>query len=200
MMTLTITIGALHLILANLRVALRSGRRPASLVPIGWACFISGGLLLYATTIVEGLADWPGQLLLVGGLLLAMFFSGHGSPTVWKRVASGLLAIPRVSNAFGDVLSYLRLFALGLASASLAISFNEMSSGIREAVPGVGLLFALLVLLLGHGLNLVLAVASGFIHGLRLNVIEFFNWGVQEEGSLYRPFKKTEGVSWNQLS
>jgi V/A-type H+-transporting ATPase subunit I len=75
-----------------------------------------------------------------------------------------------------------------------------MATGIREAVPGIGLLFALVVLLLGHSLNFVLAIASGFIHGLRLNVIEFFNWGVQEDGNLYRPFERKEGVSWNRLS
>jgi V/A-type H+-transporting ATPase subunit I len=88
------------------------------------------------------------------------------------------------------VLSYLRLFALGLASASLAIAFNNMAEGAREGIPAVGLLAAIAILAIGHTLNLVLAVASGFIHGLRLNVIEFFNWGLPEEGPLFRPFKK----------
>ena len=54
----------------------------------------------------------------------------------------------------------------------------------------MGLLVALIILVIGHILNLVLDVASGFIHGLRLNVIEFFNWGLLEEGPLFRPFKK----------
>jgi V/A-type H+-transporting ATPase subunit I len=49
---------------------------------------------------------------------------------------------------------------------------------------------ALIILVIGHSLNLLLAVASGFIHGLRLNVIEFLNWGLPEEGPLFRPFKK----------
>ncbi|MFZ1865610.1 MAG: hypothetical protein WAU39_15410, partial [Polyangiales bacterium] len=83
-----------------------------------------------------------------------------------------------------------RLFALGLASASLAIAFNTMASNTREAIPGLGLLAALIILVIGHTLNLVLAVAGGFIHGLRLNVIEFFNWGLPEEGPLFRAFKK----------
>ena len=93
-------------------------------------------------------------------------------------------------GAFGDVLSYLRLFALGLASASLAIAFNAMAADAREALPGAGLLAAIIILVIGHSLNLLLAVASGVIHGLRLNVIEFFNWGLPEEGPLFRPFKK----------
>ena len=67
-----------------------------------------------------------------------------------------------------------------------------MASDVRQALPGIGMLFALLILLLGHALNFLLSVASGFIHWLRLNVIEFFNWGVQEEGNPYRPFAKKE--------
>ena len=93
---------------------------------------------------------------------------------------------------FGDVLSYLRLFALGLASASLAITFNQIASDVAAAAPGAGLLLQLLILLLGHGLNLALAVISGVVHGLRLNFIEFFTWGMEEEGRPFRPFHKKE--------
>ena len=109
-----------------------------------------------------------------------------------------LLAAQRImggSMSVGDLVvfvSYLRLFALGLASASLAAAFNDMASDVRQALPGIGMLFALLILLLGHALNFLLSVASGFIHGLRLNVIEFFKWGVQEEGNPYRPFARKE--------
>ena len=111
---------------------------------------------------------------------------------MYKRQVKGVTALTGVSGAFGDVLSYLRLFALGLASASLAAAFNDMAADVRQALPGIGMLFALLILLLGHALNFMLSVASGFIHGLRLNVIEFFKWGVQEEGNPYRPFSRKE--------
>lgn len=57
-------------------------------------------------------------------------------------------------------------------------------------MPGVGIFFAFLVLLLGHAVNLLLGLASALIHGLRLNVIEFFNWGLKEEGSLFKPFRR----------
>jgi V/A-type H+-transporting ATPase subunit I len=65
-----------------------------------------------------------------------------------------------------------------------------MAADIREAVPGIGLFLGLLVFGLGHALNFVLAIASGVIHGLRLNVIEFFDWGVTEEGNLFRAFER----------
>ena len=73
-----------------------------------------------------------------------------------------------------------------------------MAAGVYQGYPGIGLFFALLILLLGHGVNLVLGIASGVIHGLRLNVIEFFNWGLKEEGTLYKPFKQSEDNSWNR--
>ena len=100
-----------------------------------------------------------------------------------------------VSKLFGDVMSYLRLFALGLASASLALTFNQLAAQVQQAVPGLGLLLSFLILLLGHGINLLLAIISGFVHGLRLNFIEFFNWGLSEEGYPFQAFAKKENNS-----
>jgi V/A-type H+-transporting ATPase subunit I len=90
------------------------------------------------------------------------------------------------------VMSYLRLFALGLASASLALTFNQLAGQVQQAVPGLGLFLSLLILILGHGINLSLGIISGFVHGLRLNYIEFFNWSLPEEGSAFQAFAKKE--------
>ena len=89
-------------------------------------------------------------------------------------------------------MSYLRLFALGLASASLALTFNQLADQVYQAVPGLGLLLSILILLLGHSINLVLGIISGFVHGLRLNFIEFFNWGIADEGYPFQAFAKKE--------
>ncbi len=63
---------------------------------------------------------------------------------------------------------------------------------IHAANPGVGLLFAGLVLLFGHAINILIGVMSGVVHGLRLNYIEFFGWGLTEEGYPFRAFAKRE--------
>jgi V/A-type H+-transporting ATPase subunit I len=136
-----------------------------------------------------------GGAVILGLLLVVGFTAPREKPL--KRLVQGLLGLTKVSAAFGDILSYLRLFALGLASASLALAFNDMAAGIRNALPGVGVLLALLVLAFGHALNLLLGISSGVIHGLRLNVIEFFNWGLKDEGRLFTPFRRKEGSSWN---
>jgi V/A-type H+-transporting ATPase subunit I len=134
------------------------------------------------------------------GLLMVLLFNSDrpfkGPLNILLRFLDGLKGVAGVTTAFGDVLSYLRLFALGLASASLAVTFNDLANQAMGAGPGVGLLLALLILALGHVLNLVLAVVSGVVHGLRLNLIEFYNWGINEEGYPFNAFRKKETVTW----
>ncbi|WP_233586663.1 V-type ATPase 116kDa subunit family protein [Legionella sp. km772] len=105
-----------------------------------------------------------------------------------KRIIYGFAAFAELPSLFGDILSYLRLFALGLAGASLAITFNTMAEHIAQT----STILAVLVFLIGQTLNFVLCLMSAVIHGLRLNYIEFFKWSVKEEGYGYQPFKKQE--------
>ena len=192
MMAISVLIGCLHLVFAAFMDARRHPRLVDGLASAGWALVIGGGLVL---VLGQGFGlPLPPPLaggLAAAGLVLVLFYSApHESlPT---RLLAGLKGLTNVTAAFGDVLSYLRLFALGLASGSLATQFNQMAHGLIESIPGTGLVIALLVVLLGHGVNLALGLASGLIHGLRLNVIEFFKWGLKEEGRLFQPLKRTE--------
>jgi V/A-type H+-transporting ATPase subunit I len=90
---------------------------------------------------------------------------------------------------FGDVLSYLRLFALGLSSAQLASTFNELGGAAWNRA-GFGVLMAILIIVVGHTMNLLLSLMSAVVHGLRLNVMEFFNWSLPDEGYLFTAFAK----------
>lgn len=198
MMHLSIFIGCLHLGFANAMVAYQAGRFPANAQPLGWIAVIFGGLFLWLGSGESGpviLRDL-GIVLLMGGVTLVGFFASRRKvdsiKTALLRVLDGLGALTNVTKMFGDVLSYLRLFALGLASASLAITFNKLAVQVHDAMPGLGLLLSILVLLLGHGINLGLGIVSGFVHGLRLNFIEFFNWGISDEGYPFRAFEKKE--------
>ena len=194
MMTLSVIIGASHISYACLMDGLRYLHWPRRLPPFGWVGAIMGGLFAWLGMQFEIPQLQQGGIgLAVAGLALVVAFSGYGEKPL-ARIFKGVTALAGISGAFGDVLSYLRLFALGLASASLAMAFNGMAEDVRQAIPGIGFLFGLLILLLGHALNFLLSVSSGFIHGLRLNVIEFFKWGVKDEGNPYRPFEQKESI------
>lgn len=190
MMALSIVIGVIHVALGNLMEAWRLGKRPESLAPIGWALMTVGGLILAAGVQQdsETVTNFGVYMMLAGAALVLLF--SNVTDHLGKRLLSGVFAFTRLTNAFGDVMSYLRLFALGLATASLAVAFNDMAADVKSAYPGLGLLAAALVLIIGHFLNFVLGIMSAVVHGLRLNFIEFFNWGLNEEGHLYNAFKR----------
>jgi V/A-type H+-transporting ATPase subunit I len=196
MMKLSIVIGVLHIMLANGIVAYLNWRHRTVAYPkLGWNCVALGGLALWLSGDAGAFA-WLGWALLAVGVAAIFWFSSERSFGNAKdaalRVLEGLKALAGLSGLFGDVLSYMRLFALGLASASLALTFNQLAGQVEQAVPGLGMLLAILILLIGHVMNLGLAVMSGVVHGLRLNYIEFYKWGLSEEGYPFKAFARKE--------
>jgi len=194
MMTLSIVIGASHVILANAMDASRRLPSLSALAPAGWIVAILGALAHFfgnAQGAHPGLAT-AGTAGLIAGLASVLVFAGADSANVGTRLSRGLLSVAKLTNAFGDILSYLRLFALGLASASLAVAFNDLARDAQQNMGGFGILVASIILLVGHTLNFVLALVSGFVHGLRLNLIEFFHWGIPDEGIPFRPFSRRD--------
>ncbi|MGZ4998741.1 MAG: V-type ATP synthase subunit I [Methylomonas sp.] len=192
MMKISVFIGCLHILLATLMDAARFGFRQQGLASVGWALIVGAGLILLVA-ISFGLDNFKTLPIILAALgsALVLWYSAP-SEKLLPRLLGGLHGLTKFTAAFGDVFSYLRLFALGLASGSLAVEFNHMAADIHHAMPGVGLFFAFLVLVLGHVINFLLGLMSGVIQGLRLNVIEFFNWGLKEEGKPFNPLRRTE--------
>jgi V/A-type H+-transporting ATPase subunit I len=201
MMPLTIVVGVVHLSLANVVMAwLRRGRASA-LSSLGWVAVMAGGTvggIGVFGSVGESLAGQltrVGAALLVGGLAAVFLFSSDRPILSLSlknhvfRVLDGLKGLAGLSGLFGDVLSYLRLFALGLSSAKLAETFNSLAKGPWDSA-GFGVLAAIAIMFLGHTLNLLLSIMSGVVHGLRLNCIEFFKWSLPEEGYLFTAFAK----------
>lgn len=195
MMRLSILVGAAHIIFAIAMNARAKWHRRSGRAGLGWIAVIVGGLALWLSGQTGPAASIGAGLIGVGLLTIVAFSSDRPieKPTDWAwRGLDGLMALSGVMGGFGDILSYMRLFALGLASASLALTFNDLAGQVRESAPGIGLLLGLLILLVGHVLNFALAMLSGVVHGLRLNYIEFFKWGLPEEGVAYRPLARKE--------
>ncbi len=193
MMRVSIVIGALHLALAFAVTAWLGRGTGRATAALGWIAAIAGGLTLW----LAPEAATAGYAALGGGLLAVFWGAGadrrvRGLGDAARRLADGALALTGVTRLFGDVLSYMRLFALGLSSASLAATFNGLAGDIAAHVPGAGVALAGLVLLFGHAINLALGIMSGVVHGLRLNFIEFFGWGLTEEGYPFRAFARRE--------
>ena len=206
MMPLSILIGVVHLSLANLAIAWLRRSSTTAFAPLGWVAVMLGASLAgiaafgnVSAPLASGLSR-IGATLLIGGLLAVFIFT---SPRPIRsmsfknhamRVLEGLQGLAGFSGLFGDVLSYLRLFALGLSSAKLAQTFNELGASAWDEA-GFGVIAAIGIIILGHTLNLVLCIMSAVVHGLRLNCIEFFKWALPEEGYLYEAFAKKASQS-----
>jgi V/A-type H+-transporting ATPase subunit I len=195
MMWLSIGVGAVHLAGANLVTAWRRRHGLHALSALGWAAIILGGFGVgvgksYALAALSTLG-WIG--LVLGGLLVLLFHSERPFSLVPKqlfgRLVDGLKGLLELSKAFGDVLSYLRLFALGLAAVKLAEVFNHLAAASFEA-KGVGVLLGVLILLVGHTINFAMGIMGGVVHSLRLNLIEFFSWSLPEEGQRFEALTK----------
>ena len=83
---------------------------------------------------------------------------------------------------FADILSYLRLYALSLAGIIMAGTFNQMGQE-------VGYVFGFFIILAGHVLNMIIGIMGGFIHGLRLNFLEWYHYCFEGSGKLFNPLR-----------
>ncbi len=207
MMPLTIIIGVIHLSVANVVMAWLHRGRATALASLGWVVVMIGATLAGVASTLESNAEWAaaketatqaGAVLLIAGLGAVFFFSSQQPLLTISikahllRLVDGAKGLTGVSSLFGDVLSYLRLFALGLSGAKLSETFNNLATESWNAA-GFGVIGAIAIVILGHALNLLLCIMSGVVHGLRLNCIEFFKWGLPDEGYSFKAFAKKAG-------
>ncbi len=98
-------------------------------------------------------------------------------------------------SMFADIISYIRLFAVGLASLKIAMAFNEMAFGGEGKHTVISLIVGSLIVLLGHSLNIVMGMLSVIVHGVRLKILEFSNHlGLEWKGFEYKPFSKNKDL------
>jgi V/A-type H+-transporting ATPase subunit I len=191
MMHLSFLIGAIHLTVARGIRAVQVINSTRALSEVGWAALI-WGLFFLTEQLVLGkpMPSW-GIWLFVGGALLVALFSQE-SKSLRTSILVSLANLPlSLISGFSDIVSYVRLFAVGMATAAVAASFNNMilPSGIAD-LGFLDLALAAIALLLGHGLNIVLALMAVMVHGIRLNMLEFAgHLGVEFSGEAYKPFK-----------
>ncbi|MEO1262457.1 MAG: hypothetical protein AAFZ15_26860 [Bacteroidota bacterium] len=191
MMHLSFMIGAIHLTVAHLVRGFQFINSTRALSEVGWVALV-WGLFFVAEKLVLGkaLPEWNNWLFIAGALLVILF-SKEGK-TFLDSILTSIGNLPlNLINGFSDIVSYVRLFAVGMATATVASSFNNMilPQGMMD-LSFLELLMAAVALLLGHGLNIVLALMAVMVHGIRLNMLEFAgHLGVQFSGERYQPFK-----------
>ena len=195
-MVLAILVGIVHICLAMVVKTYQATRVNGfanSLGTWGWTLLIVGGVIVGGLALIgvmeTTVATW---VIIIIGILsaLGIFFLNniHRNPLV--NMGVGLWdTYQMVTGLLGDVLSYLRLYALGLAGAKLGEAFNAI--GVQALGDGgINWIWFILIVVIGHVLNVAMCVLGAFVHPLRLNFLEFFkNSGYEGTGRKYNPLK-----------
>ena len=199
-MVLALCIGVFHICLAMVVKAICYTKQTGfkeNIATWGWTLLIVGGLIvaiLGMTVLPAEVFKWT--LIAVAGvsaLGIYIFNTPGRNPLI--NIGAGLWETYNMATGIlGDVLSYIRLYALGLAGGMLGAAFNNLGlmvmGGSTEGATWQWLPFVL-ILVLGHVLNLAMSALGAFVHPLRLSFVEYFkNAGYEGKGILYQPFKK----------
>lgn len=185
LMEVALFIGVVHLIIGLLRYSFRNPSH------FGWILFLIGGYLYFPVFLgVPSLMNYVFEIpyLRGGEMGLQMIVIGISLAVMLAVIRNGLVGLAEIMNViqvFADALSYLRLYALGLSGAILSATINQLASNLPFPV-------AIFLIVLGHGINMVLGVMGGVIHGLRLNFLEWYHYSFEGGGRKFKPLEIKE--------
>jgi V/A-type H+/Na+-transporting ATPase subunit I len=160
------------------------------IAPVGWILLILG---LADIGVAEFFLPYSKYIAWAGVGLILLFSDPKAG--VLGRIGSGVWAMYGVTGIFGDLLSYVRLFALGIASAILGMVVNDIALQIRDSIDILGPILFVVFLLVGHTGNLLVASLGAFVHPLRLTFVEFYkNAGFEGGGKPYDPLRQQNNI------
>lgn len=197
-MLLALIIGVVHICIAMTVKAISSTVRYGfreSLSHWGWLLlvvgFITTGGLQFFKVISEDISTWA--FIVIGSVAsIGIYLLNNIHRNVFANIGAGLWDTYNMATGLlGDSLSYIRLYALGLAGGMLGGVFNQLGLMVNDGAGGgiLGWVLCGLIMVAGHTLNIAMSCLSAFVHPLRLTFVEFFkNSGYEGKGEEYKPF------------
>ena len=197
-MVAAIAVGVFHICLAMIIKAIGLTKRfgfKAAISTWGWVTLIVGGLITAAlalTSVID--ASVTKIVVIVIGVVsaLGIFILNKPGRNPLINIGAGLWdTYGMATGILGDVLSYIRLYALGLAGGMLGNAFNNLGGMLLGENPTWQWLPFVLIVVFGHTLNFAMSCLGAFVHPLRLTFVEYFkNSGYEGKGTQFRPFKQ----------
>ena len=198
-MVMALIIGVFHICLAMVVKAICFTQRDgfmANLSNWGWLLLILGGIATAILAMMKVLSPEVTQYVIIAigaisALGIYLFNDPKRNPLI--NIGAGLWdTYNMITGLLGDVLSYIRLYALGLAGGMLGGAFNSIGAMVLGENPNVGTWAGfILILVIGHVLNLAMSALGAFVHPLRLTFVEYFkNVGYEGKGEKYAPLSR----------
>lgn len=194
LLILSIIFGGIHLFYAlgiKAYLNFRDGKPWSALFDTGfWYMALMGGivLLLSATMSLPEIAKTVATIVMVVGMVGIVLTGGRDNNSVVGKLAGGLYSLYGISSYVGDFVSYSRLMALGLSGGFIAVAINMMVS-MLFAKGIIGIIFGIVVFIVGQAFNLFLSVLSAYVHTSRLTYVEFFGKFYEGGGKGFKLFR-----------
>lgn len=192
----SLVIGSVQIMFGMIIKAVGQVRRyglSASLATWGWIITILGGGTVYGLSEFGGLepeiSKWAYICVFsIGGLFIFILNDVKRNPLI--NIGAGLWDTYNMATGLlGDVLSYIRLFALGISGAVMGFVFNDLAIQLSGNIPVLSPIVMIIIMLLGHSINIFMSSLSAFVHPMRLTFVEFYkNAGFEGGGKKYKPF------------
>lgn len=192
LMQFCFTLGLIQLTIGHIISIVRNIRSPQILGHIGSIAMLYGMYVVVLSLVVSAERYWINQPVLIaigGGFALNFIFSNYQTgigQSIVDSLKNIITMFLGVVNVFADIMSYIRLWAVGLAGSAISATVNQMAG---PALGSFLIFLGVLLLFFGHGLNYIMNVLSVIVHGVRLNTLEFSNHvGLTWAGFKYEPF------------
>jgi len=155
-----------------------------------WLILITGVLIVATNVMVSIPIRFLNvtKYIIIIGVFMVIFTQGRAHKNILLRIASGVGSLYGLIGYLSDVLSYSRLFALGLATGVIAVVVNNLVMMVEDNSI-LGIILAIIVYIVGHIFNLVISGLSAFVHTTRLQYVEFFTKFYEGGGKAFKPFK-----------
>ena len=190
-MILVLIVGVLHMftgITIKAVMNIKAGRPLDALTDqIAWMTLITGcGLLAIEQTRKVGI------IMAIASVAVIIILGGHAKKTVLGKITGGVSSLTGITNYLSDILSYLRIFALALASGLIGMVMNVVANMVASGipVPVLNRVATVPIYLIGHGLNTALSILGAYVHTGRLQFIEFFSKFYEGNGVYFKPLQR----------
>lgn len=189
-LVISLAMGLIHIVggmAVKFYMLCREGKIFSAIFDIGSYWILFGGIGLIFVDGTVGLA------VTVMGVLMIVLTQGREKKNIFAKFVFGLKGLYDLINYASDLLSYSRILALGLAAGVMAQVFNLLATMGGPTVPGF--LLMIIIMLVGHGLNMAINLLGAFVHTCRLQYLEFFNKFYEDGGTPFDPALPSEKYS-----
>ncbi|MBR0163120.1 MAG: V-type ATP synthase subunit I [Lachnospiraceae bacterium] len=197
-------VGIIHILFGmavSAYMSIKNGKPMDALFDVGcWYLLLIGAVgIMIGTDMIQGMFGLSfvmppalGQVfkwMAIIGAIGVVLFTARDDKNIGLRIGKGLYGLYGITSYLSDVLSYSRLLALGLATGVISSVFNSMASMVA-APPVIGVIFFILICVIGHGLNLAINALGAYVHTNRLQYVEFFGKFYNGGGKPFTPFEE----------